>query len=90
MWHMLQQGAPGDYIVATGVGATVRDFCRAAFDEVGLNWEKYVELDEAYFRPTEVDALIGDARKTKEILDWEPNMKWEELARLMVRSDLAN
>jgi GDPmannose 4,6-dehydratase len=89
MWHMLQQSIPGDYIVATGVGATVRDFCRVSFDEAGLNWEKYVELDETYLRPTEVDALIGDARKTKETLNWEPEMKWEELARLMTRSDMS-
>lgn len=90
MWHMLQQDSPGDYIVATGIGATVKDFCKAAFDEAGLDWEKYVEIDETYLRPTEVNALVGDARKTKEVLNWEPRMKWEELARLMVRSDLTS
>ena len=89
MWHMLQQDVPGDYIVATGVGATVRDFCQAAFDEADMDWEKFVEIDESYFRPTEVDSLIGDARTTKRVLAWEPTMHWEELARLMVRSDLA-
>jgi GDPmannose 4,6-dehydratase len=88
MWHMLQQDSPGDYIVATGVGATVRDFCQAAFDEAGMNWERFVEIDESYRRPTEVDALIGDASTTKKALNWEPSMRWEELARLMVRSDL--
>ncbi len=90
MWHMLQQDSPGDYVVATGIGATVKDFCKAAFDEAGLDWEKYVEIDETYLRPTEVNALVGDARKTKEVLNWEPRMKWEELARLMVRSDLTS
>lgn len=88
MWLMLQQATPGDYIVATGVGATVKDFCQVAFDEAGMNWEKFVEVDETYLRPTEVNALIGDARATKKALNWEPTMHWEELARLMVRSDL--
>ena len=85
---MVKQEVPGDYIVATGIGATVRDFCQIAFDEVGLDWEKYTVIDPTYFRPTEVDALIGDSKTTQQKLGWEPRMKWDELARLMVRADV--
>ena len=90
MWLMLQQDSASDYVVATGVGATVRDFAQAAFSRVGLNWMDHVEVDERYLRPTEVDALIGDPSKALDILGWKANTHWKELAELMVDSDLKN
>ena len=90
MWLMLQQKAPSDYVVATGIGATIRDFCEQSFSRVNLDWEKYVELDERYLRPTEVDALIGDNSKIKKELNWTPKTDWISLANLMVDSDLKN
>jgi GDPmannose 4,6-dehydratase len=88
MWLMLQQEKPSDYVVATGIGATVRDFAIASFEHVGLNWKDYVEVDEKYLRPTEVDALVGDSSKVKNLLNWGPTTYWKELAELMVDSDL--
>ena len=90
MWLMLQQDSASDYVVATGVGATVRDFAEAAFSRVGLNWMDHVEVDERYLRPTEVDALIGDPSKARDVLGWKANTHWRELAELMVDSDLKN
>lgn len=90
MWLMLQQDSASDYVVATGVGATVRDFAEAAFSRVGLNWMGHVEVDERYLRPTEVDALIGDPSKARDVLGWKANTHWKELAELMVDSDLKN
>jgi len=89
MWLMLQQHSPSDYVVATGVGATVREFVQVAFESVGLDWEKYVEIDDQYFRPNEVDALIGDATKAKAELNWVATTHWNDLAKLMVEADLA-
>jgi len=88
MWLMLQQDTPSDYVIATGVGATVGDFARVAFDHAGLNWEDHVEVDEKYFRPTEVDALIGDPSKARIELDWMAKTHWKELACLMVDADV--
>ena len=88
MWLMLQQDKPSDYVVATGVGATVRDFTKVAFERVGLNWENYVSFDQKYIRPTEVDALIGDPSKAIQQLGWKATTHWKELAELMVDSDL--
>jgi GDPmannose 4,6-dehydratase len=88
MWIMLQQESPDDFVIATGIGATIEDFCKTAFSYVNLDWEKYVVQDERYFRRTEVDALIGDPSKAKEILGWEAKTLWPELAKLMVESDL--
>ena len=88
MWLMLQQEKPSDYVVATGVGATVRDFAQVAFAHAGLDWKDFVVEDERYRRPTEVDALIGDSSKARKTLKWEPKTKWDELARLMVDADL--
>ena len=88
MWLMLQQEKPSDYVVATGVGATVRDFAQVAFAHAGLDWKDFVIEDERYRRPTEVDALIGDSSKARQTLNWEPKTKWDELARLMVDADL--
>lgn len=90
MWLMLQQDSASDYVVATGVGATVRDFAEAAFSRVGLDWMDHVEVDERYLRPTEVDALIGDPSKALDVLGWKANTHWKELAELMVDSDLKN
>jgi len=88
MWLMLQQDKPGDYVVATGVGATVRDFARAAFDHAGLNYKEHLEIDKRYQRPTEVDALIGDPLKAEKDLGWNAKTHWKELAKLMVDADL--
>lgn len=89
MWLMLQQEVPDDYVIATGVGATVEQFCQTAFEHVGLDWREYVEIDKEYFRPTEVDELIGDSSKAKLQLGWEAKTLWDDLARLMVDYDLS-
>ncbi len=88
MWLMLQKPTSSDYVVATGVGATVKDFVEAAFSHAGLEWEKYVEIDKKYERPTEVDALIGDPSKAERELGWKAKTHWKELAELMVDADL--
>ena len=85
---MLQQDKPGDYVVATGVGATVKDFADAAFSHVGLKWQDHVELDARYIRPTEVDALIGDPSKATKELKWKATTHWKGLAELMVDADV--
>jgi len=90
MWLMLQQPKSGDFVVATGVGATVKDFAEMAFTHAGLEWEKYVEIDQKYARPTEVDALIGDPSKAKRELGWSAKTHWQDLAKLMVDADLEN
>ncbi len=88
MWLMLQQDKGSDYVIATGVGATVRDFAKAAFERVGLNWEDHVALDKKYLRPTEVDALIGDPSKAEKELKWKAATHWKALAELMVDADI--
>jgi GDPmannose 4,6-dehydratase len=88
MWRMLQVDNPDDYVLATGLGITVREFLEIAFDQAGLNWEDHVRFDERYLRPTEVDALIGDATKAGEKLGWTPTIDGRQLARLMVDADL--
>jgi GDPmannose 4,6-dehydratase len=88
MWKSIQHGKPEDFVMATGVGATVRDFCKEAFDSVGLNWEEYVELDSNYLRPSEVDALIGDSTKANNLLGWEAKTKWKDLCHIMLEADL--
>lgn len=88
MWRMLQADQPDDYVVATGVGYTVKDFTRLAFEHVGLDWEKHVRIDERYLRPTEVDALIGDPSKVRERLDWKPQVLTPDLARIMTGAEL--
>lgn len=89
MWRMLQAKDPDDFVLATGAAYTVRDFVQAAFAHVDLDWEKYVRFDERYLRPTEVDALIGDARKAREKLGWVAKTHTPELARIMVDADMA-
>jgi GDPmannose 4,6-dehydratase len=88
MWRMLQTDTPEDFVLATGVGYTIKDFLEASFSHVGLEWQKYVKFDERYLRPTEVDALIGDASKAHEKLGWKPTIDGVELARLMVDADV--
>lgn len=88
MWLMLQQDQPDDYVIATGETHSVREFCEEAFGYVGLDWKKYVEIDPRYFRPAEVDILIGDASKAKRVLGWEPRTKFKDLVRLMVDADI--
>ncbi|HEV7193715.1 MAG TPA: GDP-mannose 4,6-dehydratase [Jatrophihabitantaceae bacterium] len=89
MWRMLQADEPADYVVATGVAHSVRDFVQFAFDHAGLDWERYVRFDDRYLRPSEADALIGDASKAAEQLGWSPRVLTPELARIMVDADVA-
>lgn len=88
MWLMLQQEEPDDYVIATNETHTVREFLEEAFSHVGLKWEDYVEFDERYVRPAEVDLLIGDASKAKAKLGWEPKTKFKELVAIMVDADV--
>ena len=88
MWRMLQQDKSDDYVVATGVGASVRDFCEASFSSLDLDYRDFVETEDRYMRPTEVDALIGDPTKAEQILGWKAKTHWKELAQIMVTSDL--
>jgi len=90
MWLMLQQDKPSDYVIATGIGATVKDFADASFTRAGLNWQDHIEVDKKYIRPTEVDALIGDPSKARNKLKWQAKTSWKELAELMVDSDIKN
>jgi GDPmannose 4,6-dehydratase len=89
MWLMLQQDKPDDYVVATGETHTVKRLVELAFGAVGLNWEKYVEIDQSLVRPAEVDLLIGDPAKAKEKLGWKPDVSFEQLVEMMVKADLA-
>jgi len=89
MWLMLQQDKPSDYVVATGVGASVKEFAEAAFAHAGLNWKDHVETDKKYIRPTEVDALIGDPSKAEKELKWKAKVHWKELAQIMVDADIS-
>jgi GDPmannose 4,6-dehydratase len=89
MWLTLQASEPDDYVVATGETHAVREFLEAAFGYAGLDWEQYVEIDPRYFRPSEVDVLLGDASKAREKLGWEPKVGFDELVRLMVDADVA-
>jgi GDPmannose 4,6-dehydratase len=87
MWLMLQQDQPDDYVIATGETYSVKDFLEEAFGYVDLDWKKYVEISEKYFRPAEVDLLIGDASKAKEKLGWKPKVNFKQLVRMMVDED---
>jgi GDPmannose 4,6-dehydratase len=87
MWLMLQHDVPQDYVVATGTAYSVRDFAQLSFERAGLDWEKYVRFDGRYLRPTEVDALIGDASRATKDLGWTPHVKAPELAAIMVDAD---
>ena len=88
MWRMLQQPSPDDYVVATNETHTVRELIQIAFARVGLDWEKYVEIDPAFVRPAEVELLIGDYDKAKNKLGWEPKVRFKELVEMMVDADV--
>jgi GDPmannose 4,6-dehydratase len=88
MWLMLQEDAPNDYVIATGETHSVREFLEVAFSCVGLDWQRHVEISQRYFRPAEVDLLMGDASKAKRLLGWEPTIGFEALVRLMVDADI--
>jgi len=88
MWLMLQQDSPDDYVIATGESHSVREFVEEVFSYLDLDWQKYVEIDPRYFRPSEVDFLQGDASKAKKVLGWEPKVTFKELAKLMTDTDM--
>ena len=88
MWSMLQQATPEDFVVATGRTHEVREFARLAFDCVGLDYEEHIVVDPRFYRPAEVDHLVGDASKARRVLGWEPEVSFEELVERMVRADL--
>ncbi|WP_029214702.1 GDP-mannose 4,6-dehydratase [Kallotenue papyrolyticum] len=88
MWLMLQQDQPDDYVIATGQTHSVRRFCEIAFGHVGLDYRDYVVQDERFYRPAEVDLLVGDASKAREKLGWQPETSFEELVQMMVEADL--
>ncbi|MBA2524475.1 MAG: GDP-mannose 4,6-dehydratase [Pyrinomonadaceae bacterium] len=88
MWLMLQQEQPGDYVIATGESHSVREFVSAAFDHAGLDWRKHIEIDPRYYRPAEVNDLIGDASKAKAQIGWEPTIYFPELVKLLVDADI--
>jgi GDPmannose 4,6-dehydratase len=89
MWMMLQAPTAEDYVIATGETHTVKEMLELAFDRLQLDWKKHVKIDAKYYRPTEVDLLIGDASKAKKQLGWQPKVKFEELISMMVDADLA-
>jgi GDPmannose 4,6-dehydratase len=88
MWMMMQAEEPDDYVIATGETHSVREFLEETFGHLGLDWEQYVEIDPRYFRPAEVDLLLGDPTKAKTVLGWEPKVSFKELVRIMVDSDM--
>jgi GDPmannose 4,6-dehydratase len=88
LWKMMQYESPEDWVLATGVTKTVQDFAKEAFDVVNLNWEDYVITSEKYYRPNEVDYLLGDASKAKKILGWEPSVTFKQLVKIMVDHDI--
>ncbi|MHC4632760.1 MAG: GDP-mannose 4,6-dehydratase, partial [Planctomycetota bacterium] len=88
MWLMLQRDKPDDYVVATGESHSVREFVKEVFDYLDLDWQKYVEIDPRYFRPTEVDYLEGDASKARKVLKWKPRVTFGELVRMMTDADM--
>jgi GDPmannose 4,6-dehydratase len=90
MYLMIQQDKPDDYVIATGEAHSIREFLTEAFSYVNLDWNKYVEIDPKYYRPAEVDLLLGDASKAKRQLGWEPKVKFKELVKIMVEAELAN
>jgi GDPmannose 4,6-dehydratase len=89
MWMMLQAKTPEDYVIATGETHTVKEMLELAFERLQLDWKKHVKIDQKYYRPTEVDLLIGDASKAKKELGWQPKVRFQELIAMMVDADLA-
>ncbi|MDH4240482.1 MAG: GDP-mannose 4,6-dehydratase [Phycisphaerae bacterium] len=88
MWLMLQHDKPDDYVIATGETHSVREFLEEVFGHLDLDWQKYVEIDPRYLRPTEVDCLLGDASKAKKVLNWEPKVTFQGLAQMMTDADM--
>jgi GDPmannose 4,6-dehydratase len=88
MWRMVQADTPADYVIATGQTHSVREFLELAFQRTGLDWEPHVEIDPRYYRPSEVDELLGDASRAREELGWEPRVGFEELVAIMVDADM--
>jgi len=88
MWLMLQQDRPGDFVISSGMTHSVRELCELAFGHVGLDFQDHVVQDERYFRPAEVDLLVGDASKAREVLGWEPRTSFPDLVRMMVDADV--
>ena len=88
MWMMLQRKEPADFVVATGVAHTVRDFAKQAFECVGLNYQDYVKTDPSFLRPAEVDHLLGDPTKAHKELGWKPEVSFEQMIEMMVEADL--
>ncbi len=88
MWLMLQQKKADDYVIATGETHSVKEFLQEAFSYAKLDWEKYVAIDKRYFRPTEVDLLLGDSTKARKVLKWKPKIKFKKLVKMMVDSDM--
>jgi len=90
MWRMLQQDVPGDFVISTDETHSVREFCEIAFSRVDLNWEDHVVIDERFFRPAEVDLLVGDATHARTVLGWQPKTPFRDLVNMMVDADLEN
>ena len=88
MWLMLQQEKPGDYVIGTGIEHSVEELANIAFSHVGLNYKDYIEIDKKLIRPAEVDSLVADYKKAKNILKWSPNLSFNDLVVMMVESDL--
>ena len=88
MWRMMQQDHPDDYVVGTGIAPTIREFVEEAFAYADMDWKEFVEIDQRYFRPTEVDVLIGDSSRAQRALGWEPKITYKPLVRIMVDADL--
>tara|TARA_Y100000310_G_C20660232_1_gene804346 strand:+ start:1016 stop:2050 length:1035 start_codon:yes stop_codon:yes gene_type:complete len=88
MWLILQHDEPDDFVISTGEMHSVKELCQAAFEHVGLNWEDHVKIDKKFLRPAEVDLLVGDSTKAKNVLKWEPKVKFKELVQKMVDEDL--
>ena len=88
MWMMLQHNEPDDFVVATGESYSVREFLLESFGYAGLDWEQHVEIDPKYFRPTEVDYLMGDSSKARRVLGWKPETSFKQLVHMMVDTDL--
>ena len=88
IWLMLQQSRPEDFVIGTGVSHSVKELCEAAFSHVGLDWKKYVKVDQKFFRPADVDVLVADPRKARKMLGWKPKVSFKQLITMMVDSDL--
>lgn len=87
MWLMLQQNKPDDFVIATGIGATVEDFAKMSFEHLGIDYKKHVVFDQKYLRPNEVEALVGNPQKAEKILGWKAKTNWQELSKILIDAD---